>query len=69
MRAVGSGSWDSRGGRYARFRESFLLEMGDPNELRKVAESRLTDSGIEADLRAIYRSILSGKKEYFDEPG
>lgn len=69
LRAVGSGSWDSRGGRYVRFRESFLFEMGDPEKLRKVARTRLADSCLGADLRAICRSILSGEKEYFDEFG
>jgi hypothetical protein len=66
MRTLGSGSWDSSKGSYAHLSEEFLEEIGETERLRGLARDRLADTELaSADLRAIYTSIVTDKKEYF----
>lgn len=62
----GEAGSDSRNGRYAHVTDTVLEVIGNPEKIRnRVAERLASGSPISNDLRAIYTSIMGGKKIYF----
>lgn len=64
--AIGESGSDSIKGRYSHIEEQFLETIGNPEQIRNRVQQRVgADTPISNELRAIYTSILGGKKIYF----
>lgn len=67
-RAFGPTGTDSVNGAYARISAEFIDDLGGVNQIRNRVEKRLKETpSLDMELKAIYKSIITGKKYYLSD--